>query len=147
MMKKAILWGVVALALFALGACSDDGPDDPPPPTPPVLKLTITGIPSDLSPRIMVATLLKDGTQMSNAVAVGFNSGGSFSFYKFIPGPPMSFGAPYTALGEYYIVLATQMDGSPPNYEYRGSGASWTEYNFTALTGTTLAWSDFALQN
>jgi hypothetical protein len=146
MMKKAILWGVVALALFALGACSDDGPDDPPPPpTPPILKLTINGIPSDLNPRILVATLLKDGMQMDNAVAVGFNSGGSFSFYKFIP--PMGFGDPYTALGNYYIVLATSTSGSPPNYEYTGSGASWTEYNFTALTGTTLAWTDFKEQN
>jgi hypothetical protein len=144
-MKKAILWGVVALTLLALGACSNDEPDPPPPP-PSSLKLTVTGIPSDLTPRITVATLLSGGTQMSNAVAVGFNTAGTFTFSEFIPGPPMSFGEPFGTLGEYYIVLATSFDGTPPNYEYRGTGDSWIKYNFTALTGNTMSWSNFAEQ-
>jgi hypothetical protein len=137
-MKKAILWGVVALTLLAFVGCKDD-----PPPPDPALKLTINGITSDAT--VLAAVLLKGGLAMENAVAVGINIGGDVTFVEFVPDTWLGT-EPYGTLGSYYIILPTTMSETGPVYYYVGSaGTDPTEYTFTTKKAT-IPFSQFKLE-
>jgi hypothetical protein len=155
-MKKAILWGVVALTLLAFVGCKDD--DDPEDQTPPpdVLKLTVTGIPSGT----YYAPLFDDFMQpVPVPLAVGILTGNTFSFFTYVapttPGGYPSIDAKFTTLDEYYILIADSMDGSGTNYIYCtttnmpgvGDITAPAKFNFTKLEGNTLAWGKFVDQS
>jgi hypothetical protein len=159
MMKRILLWGVVALTMFAFMGCGDDDPGEQQQSTPDVLKLTVSSIPGDVT--IYAASLLKDGMTKAHAVAAGTNTGGTISFYKLTfsdEGAPIM-GAKYTTLGEYYIVLADYIPdlttGEIPvtakDYIYCtttsipgvGDVTMPAKFNFTNLEGNTLAWDKF----
>jgi hypothetical protein len=158
-MKKKIMLGIIAvIAVLCILGCPDgDKKDDGKKGKSPVTltltigsnSLSITGVPADVAGTIMAATLMGDDllTAGQNAVpaAVGMNISGTFSFLSFTP--PMTLGDPFTTLGEYHIVLATSMGGTPPNYIYvepvpqAPTTKMPAKYNFAQPTGT-LAWDD-----
>jgi hypothetical protein len=163
-MKKAILWGVVALTLLAFVGCKDDdgGKDGPISFTLKISDstLTITGVPANISTTIFAATLFEDLSaeppNLPVPLAVGMNTNGTFSFYTYVapmtPGGTPAFGAEFTTLGNYYIVLATSITGAPPNYIYvepvpqAPTMSAPAKYNFQN-PNSNLAWDKFVDQS
>jgi len=105
------------------------------------LALVVTGIPADT--KILAATLFdSEPAPSSIPKAAGINFNGAFKFNKFISYTQM--GDVFTASGQYYIVLATAINGDPPNYIYIGETQALEQFNFTAQETTAfLTWDDF----
>jgi len=108
----------------------------PPPPPPTQLELTVTGI---TGTTIVAATLLVDGTNGWQPVAVGMNFSGNFKFLDYA-----DMDSEFTTPGQYYVLLATNITGSGDNYVYI-SGTGPGKYSFTSAP-VTLTWSQFVKQ-
>jgi len=146
-MKKAYLLAGLAAVLLALAGCPE--PDDKTgKQEDSVLSMAIKDIPKDT--KIFAATLFDDTflTTKSPAqpvpLAAGMNFGGVFEFNAYDPSSPTQMGAPWTKTGQYYILLATSMDGSGKNYVYSTDGQSSAKYSFTTATAS-IAWDKFVL--
>jgi len=106
----------------------------------PQLELTVTAIPSGTT--ILAATLFDDTLlttpqgQRPNPLAVGLNLSGTCKFAAYDPNSPTQMGGTWTQTGQYYIVLATNMNGNPPNYIYTAGGEQPVKYNFTQSTAS-----------
>jgi hypothetical protein len=155
MMKKAIIWGVVALTLLAVAGCNTD--DDPYKAPDPVLKLTITNIPEDLTPSIKMAYLLGDSPSLgvvtipTTPLASAMNLGGTFSFRTPI------LGNAFGTLGDYFIVLTDTTNAlalaGGKKYTYAEikkigglisiSSSKPIKYTFATVDGNTVNWDEF----
>ena len=107
------------------------------------LTLTVKDITEGVT--IVAASLFSEFTPPSSPTPVAFapNMNGNFSFIS-VEAQRKAF----TTTGDYYILLATSIDGTGTNYIYIGNGSPPPmppppKYTFANLTGSAIDFSEF----